>query len=59
MVYASECIVEAPVQAAESVVRTFEPIKVEETIRRIALGFVLTTGAVAIITVLAAFSMKF
>ena len=57
MMFVSEFITDAPsAMPAEASVLPLEPIKVDEVVRRIAVGIVFTIGAV--LTIAAAFAMR-
>ena len=43
---------------AEASVLPLEPIKVDEVVRRIAVGIVFTIGVGAVLTIAAAFAMR-
>ena len=50
---------EAPsAMPAEASVLPLEPIKVDEVVRRIAVGIVFTIGVGAVLTIAAAFAMR-
>lgn len=57
MMFVSEFITDAPsVMPAEASVLPLEPIKVDEMVRRIAVGIVFTIGFGALLTIAAAIS---
>lgn len=59
MMFVSEFITDAPsVMPAEASVLPLEPIKVDEMVRRIAVGIVFTIGFGALLTISAAFAMR-
>lgn len=59
MMFVSEFITDAPsVMPAEASVLPLEPIKVDEMVRRIAVGIVFTIGFDALLTIAAAFAMR-
>ena len=59
MMFVSEFITDAPsVMPAEASVLPLEPIKVDEMVRRIAVGIVFTIGFGALLTIVAAFAMR-
>lgn len=56
MMFVSEFITDAPsAMPAEASVLPLEPIKVDEVLRRIAVGIVFTIGVGALLTIAAAF----
>ena len=59
MMFVSEFITDAPsAMPAEASVLPLEPIKVDEVLRRIAVGIVFTIGVGALLTIAAAFAMR-
>ena len=59
MMFVSEFITDAPsAMPAEASVLPLEPIKVDEVVRRIAVGIVFTIGVGAVLTIAAAFAMR-
>jgi len=59
MMFVSEFITDAPsAMPAEEYVLPLEPIKVDEVVRRIAVGIVFTIGVGAVLTIAAAFAMR-
>ena len=59
MMFVSEFITDAPsVMPAEASVLPLEPIKVDEMVRRIAVGIVFTIGFGALLPIAAAFAMR-
>lgn len=59
MMFVSEFITDAPsAMSAEASVLPLEPIKVDEVVRRIAVGIVFTIGVGAVLTIAAAFAMR-
>lgn len=59
MMFVSEFITDAPsVMPAEASVLPLELIKVDEMVRRIAVGIVFTIGFGALLTIAAAFAMR-
>ena len=59
MMFVSEFITDAPsVMPAEASVLPLEPIKVDEMVRRNAVGIVFTIGFGALLTIAAAFAMR-
>ena len=59
MMFVSEFITDAPsVMPAEASALPLEPIKVDEMVRRIAVGIVFTIGFGALLTIAAAFAMR-
>lgn len=55
MMFVSEFITDAP---SAMPVLPLEPIKVDEVLRRIAVGIVFTIGVGALLTIAAAFAMR-
>lgn len=59
MMFVSEFITDAPsAMPVEASVLPLEPIKVDEALRRIAVGIVFTIGVGAVLTIAAAFAMR-